>query len=715
MATIHITSLPTEIHFMISDSLEYLEDVNNLVQTCRFFYFQLNNSLYRRIVRNTIDPVETHLMKDDVINERITVLHLAARNGNHHAVRRLLQAGIPADPIQETLHPIMLAAYHGHAETVRTFLEFGVDPTPQTGFELPRYLANNPLTEAASTGQLSVVKLLIDYGVPLEFDSESGLVWQPLYMAVINGNIEVAKLLLDHGVSPLTPNYKDGKEVPRSNALLASDTFEMLQVLCDKVEHWEWVDFAEPDGLLPNLARRKLDLPLVKFLLDYAILPEKQVTYMPESGRLWPHPDFDFDIFSQFAYTAGSQPEIAQFLLDQIDINGIMGCQYIRPIIGLMHGAARMGNGPLLSKLLQVDWTRKRPFIDEEDWVLILSRIMEKCIRYDYIDVVELLLAHGADPDGTTIRSNNTTVLHERLSPYRKALKRGLLDIADLLLDYGANSFRDGFEPGIHFNVDSPRIRWPEAVGSLEMAAFSLGMDLKTALFLIKNDPTTYRIHGVIAAAATKGREIFNMIRDYVEYGVPLQPDNLDHQKAMVIAAENGDIPLLAQFLEAGFHPNELHDRNSCLAAVARSRSIEFMAKQVTIDFLLENGEDIDRNFGWDSLTPLMSTIRPKSEHHQDDEKVIRVLLEKGASPFQLGTGAKLKFDECALYRAVYFNNLPMIKVILQFLQEKDVPFDQIKYMVEDAANRANWRIAKVLWRWYWSRKYSPSIGLELI
>ncbi|KAJ5737560.1 ankyrin [Penicillium malachiteum] len=708
MATINFTSLPTEIHFMISDSLEYLEDVNVLIQTCRFFYFQLNNSLYRRIARNTLDPVESHLMKDNVINERITVLHWAARNGNHDAVRRLLQAGIPADPTQETLHPIMLAAYHGHAETVRTFLEYGVDPTPQTGFDMPRYLTNNPLTEAASSGQESVVKLLIDYGVPLEFGPESsGIVWQPLYLAVINGQIGVAKLLLDQGVSPLTPNYKEKEEISglKSNALLSSNSFEMLQLLLDKVELPELVDFTQPDGLLPNLAREKLDLLLVKFLFNFAKPPEEQITYIPASGRLWPHPDFDYDIFSQFAYTSGSQPEVAQFLLDQIDIDGILGCQYIRPIIGLMHGAARMGDKPLLSKLFQVDWTRKRPFIKDGDWGMILTRIMEKCIRYGHIDIIELLLMHGADADGTNMRSNRRDGLHERLSPYRKAIKRGLLGIADLLLDYGADPFQGGIEPGVYFNVDNPRVRWPRALVSLlEMAASSVGTNLTTALFLIKKNPTIYRVHGVVAAAATKGKETFNMVRDYVEPGVPLQPDNSVHQRAMVIAAEHGHIPLLVQFLEAGFHPNKLGVHNSCLGAVAMSTSIKFKVKQKTINFLLENGEEIDRNFGWDSITPLMSAIRKKEEHSKDDEKVIRLLIEKGANPFQFGMGAKLKFDQFALYKAVHCDNLPMIKVILQFLQEKDIPFDQMKSIVETAASRTNWRVAKLLWRWYWSR-----------
>ncbi|KAJ5702511.1 ankyrin [Penicillium malachiteum] len=711
MTTIHFTSLPTEIHFMISDFLEYLEDVNNLVQTCRLFYFRLNNSLYRRIARNIMDPVETHRVKDTYINEKITILHRAAANGNHDSVRRLLQAGIPADPVHDTLHPIMLAVYYDHAETVHTFLEYGVDPNPPTGFDIPRDVANNPLNDAAYHGHESVVKLLIDYGVPLEFCPENGTVWQPLYMAVINGHIGVAKLLLEQGVRPLTPNYKRGEEVPRSNALLASDSFEMLQVLLKKVEHPELVPFAEPDGLLPNFARRKLDLPLVKFFYNYATAPEKQVTFMPNSGRLWPHPEFDNDIFSQFAYTAGSQPEVAQFLLDQIDVDGIIGCQYIRPIIGLMHGAARMGDERLLSKLLPVNRMQKMPFVNERDWGIILSRIMEKSIRYNHMGILKLLLMHGANADGTDIRGNHAA-FHEHFSPYRKALKRGLFDIADLLLNYGAEPFRDGVEPGSLFNVDNLRVQLPRALPYLEMAACSLGMDLRTVLFRVRNNPTVYRIHGVIAAAATNGKEIFNRIRDYIEPGVPLQPGNLVHQKAMVIAAEHGHIPLLEQFLEAGFHPNNLHKRNSCLAAVAISRSIEFTAKQKTIDFLLKNGEDINRKSGWDSLTPLMLTIKQKtdmdvdSEDDEDDEKVARLLLEKGANPFRRGN--RFKFDECALYRAAYFDNLPLVKVILQFLQEKHIPFDRVKSIIEKAVGRTNdWRIAKVLWRWYWSRKYA--------
>ncbi|KAJ5716433.1 ankyrin [Penicillium malachiteum] len=675
MATIHLTSLPTEIHFMISDFLEYLQDVNNLVQTCRFFYLRLNNSLYQRIAGNMLDPVETHRVTDKFINEKITVLHRAAANGNHDSVRRLLQSGIPADPVHDTLHPIMLAAYYDQTETVRTFLEYGVDPNPPTGFDIPRGVANNPLNEAAYHGHESVVKLLIDHGVPLEFGPENGTVWQPLYMAVINGHIGVAKLLLDQGVSPLTPNYKRGEEVPRSNALLASGSFKMLQVLLEKIEHPELVPFAEPDGLLPNFARRKLDLPLVKFLYNYAMAPEKQVTFMPNSGRLWPHPEFDRDIFSQFAYTAGSQPEVARFLLDQIDVDGIMGCQYIRPIIGLMHGAARTGDENLLSKLFQGDRTKKIPFVSDLDWEIILSRILEKSIRYDHIGILELLLLHGANSDGTNIRGNNAA-FREHFSPYRKALKRGLFDIADLLLNYGADPFRDGVEPGILLNLDNIRVQLPLALPSLETAACSLGIDLRTALFLVENNPTIYRIHGVIAAAATKGKEVFNIIRDYVEPEVPLYLGNLVHQKAMVIAAEHGHIPLLEHFLEAGFHPNKLHERNSCLAAVVMSRSIEFTAKQKTINFLLENGEDIDRNFGWESLTPLMSIIKQKtemdSEYDEDDENVARLLLEKGANPFRRGD--RFKFDECALYRAVHFDNLLMTKVILQFLQEKETP-----------------------------------------
>lgn len=322
---VQLLDLPTEILSEISNHLGYLVDLNALIRTCRFFYTLLNDRLYRRICRAPPSSVPLVFRK--------TVLDWAAENGKSDCVRRLLQAGFPHEasfppettPPHETIlncsHPIIEAAACGYEEVVRLFIEYGVDPNPPTGFHLQfgsRF--GNPLTVAVKHGQESVVRLLIDHGVDLEYDSHIPDAQQPLSEAANYQQVTMAKLLLEQGCNPLTPNNSRDDIDVDAFAWAAVTDLENLKLFIDA-----GVDphTAGRPNLWPQALESALlagDVARVTFLLDHVIGP----SVVDDPGSFVDSRFQGVRVYTHFANASRSRPEIAQLLLQAIDLDGLL-------------------------------------------------------------------------------------------------------------------------------------------------------------------------------------------------------------------------------------------------------------------------------------------------------------------------------------------------------------------------------------------------------
>lgn len=212
----------------------------------------------------------------------ITAFEWSAENGKEDCVRRLLRAKMPVRSDECHHHPISSALHYGHGNVIKAFIDYGEDIGNIAGW----YSVQDHFTLAICSGHESVVRLMVDRGVRLEFKDSSE--HQPLSYATEKGHVSIVKLLLDHGCNPLTPNYTSWNHSPSSAwTVAASSSWEILQMFIENLNGIEPVfpgsvpgvsdgkkvdDDVEPAvwPLGVALAHDPIDIELVKFLYDHS-------------------------------------------------------------------------------------------------------------------------------------------------------------------------------------------------------------------------------------------------------------------------------------------------------------------------------------------------------------------------------------------------------------------------------------------------------------
>lgn len=127
-----------------------------------------------------------------------SILHEAAKLGNHSVVRELLEAGASMVFTSDGVHPLHVASEHGHSEVVKVFLGVGVDVDVQDTVSPgdARY-GETSLHLAISHGRVEAAKTLLLAGaLP---DSKNGYHETPLHLATARGDTAGVRLLVDWG------------------------------------------------------------------------------------------------------------------------------------------------------------------------------------------------------------------------------------------------------------------------------------------------------------------------------------------------------------------------------------------------------------------------------------------------------------------------------------------------------------------------------------
>jgi ankyrin repeat protein len=136
---------------------------------------------------------------------KVTALHLAARKGCPAIIKMLLEKGVDVNSADvDGVTPLHEAARNGHLEAVEMLI-----------FEKADYKAldsdgNSVLHEAASRTldfprpheelckrKLEIIKILLNYGVPVTGQSKSG--YTALYYGARLGSVEIVKYLMEQG------------------------------------------------------------------------------------------------------------------------------------------------------------------------------------------------------------------------------------------------------------------------------------------------------------------------------------------------------------------------------------------------------------------------------------------------------------------------------------------------------------------------------------
>jgi ankyrin repeat protein len=126
-------------------------------------------------------------------NYGIPPLVLASENGNANIIQQLLKAG--ADPngvVRAGETPLMLAARTGKVDAVNVLLEAGAKIDAKETWN-----GQTPLMWAAAEGHGPAVKALIDKGASIRTTSNGGMT--PLMFAVRKGNLDAVRALINAG------------------------------------------------------------------------------------------------------------------------------------------------------------------------------------------------------------------------------------------------------------------------------------------------------------------------------------------------------------------------------------------------------------------------------------------------------------------------------------------------------------------------------------
>jgi len=191
------------------------------------------------------------------IEARPAAMLRAAERGDTQQLALLLRAGLSVDARDaRDWTPLMVAAFHGRETAAKFLIENGANPrardadgyTPLHWAAVKGYqtvvaiIASRvdcniqstsgltPLLQAAASGHLAVVKLLLASGADPNVRTHEG--WTALHKAVANGYKEIVQVLLAHGASP-SARHPDGT-TPLS--LAGKRNPELVQILRDGIK-----------------------------------------------------------------------------------------------------------------------------------------------------------------------------------------------------------------------------------------------------------------------------------------------------------------------------------------------------------------------------------------------------------------------------------------------------------------------------------------------
>ena len=354
-------------------------------------------------MRGNKDAVRSLLQRKVNVNapqiDGTTALHWAVRADDLEMADVLLRAGANVSAAnREGVMPLQLAALNGNAAMVERLIRAGADVNaPLTSF------GDTALMMASRAGKADAVKMLLDRGAKIDaketWGDTTALMW-----AVSEGNRSVVKLLIERGADVNTRS----KFVPSATGR----GFEGATPVASK-------DNQPPEehssGLLTPLmfAAREGDLESARML----VAAGAQVNAIGGDGK----DALGLAIFN------GSY-DVASFLIDQHANVNQADAQRFTPLFWAVDRrnmetapnfpwVVTTDPMPLIRKLLDaganVNWvvnnTPRARMRDGSPRIVFATALMRAAFSGD-IDLVKLLLAHGADPKIVS-RDNETALM----------------------------------------------------------------------------------------------------------------------------------------------------------------------------------------------------------------------------------------------------------------------------------------------------------------
>ncbi|GAB1218408.1 hypothetical protein ATERTT37_007662 [Aspergillus terreus] len=706
-----LLNLPTELIFAVLDGLDYESDIDSLARTSRAYYNRFNPLLYRHNVHHG----ESSALPWGIIHGSMSTVEMALDAG--------ASPDRPGSRLEE--HPAALAAIHGRLEMLQLLGKRGLDIQDKrtnilasfsgkklgdkTSFVhiIEKQAEFNPngledriswdtlLMMAAKSGHEPIVRFLLELSpqAPKAHPPVQWTMHASLSAAVSNGHLSVVELLLDRGACMET---KDGNVTLLLRAIMTGNQ-DIVQLLLRR-------------GRKPsNSDSVRMRLICVAAKADQL---ESVRCFLHAGALLHPEPNLPMAMDTlNNAVTYGSVPVI-DLLLESFDYVQLATEPKHKTIV--LCAATACGRPALVRDLLESHGCNLNGY-DEDSYGCPPPLCL--AVKYGHAEIVELLLAHGADPSPKFLPGPGKP-MPPNLLWY--AASRGYERIVVLLLAAGIDpNDSQPLEGSALEPYVKQSIRHDGIFRRLLDAGLDLGQHLRpdstVANAVVRaGRPAMVRMmlhdlwshvykYTVVTDALVNGKEVFGLIYESPQW-FPCMSADVVHpricREALELATEQGRPDLLELLLDRGLSRFIRLWQREFIVKAARSEG-PYADPEATLDLLIRHGAEFDSRYSNGSTPLAVVACEGKLEP-------VRLLLDCGANPLNGGF-----VDESPLCRAAGSEACGSEHVVTAFLEAIDkqgkpwsIIQPHVQAALEAAESRHRTRVIKTLRQYAWRRQY---------
>jgi len=465
-----------------------------------------------------------------------TALHMACSSGSVECVHHLLRAG--ADHKKKDsrgltpLYDACLTKSDTHIKCVEILLHAGASARIATK------AGYTTVHAAADIDSKELTQLLLQHGVTADACNQDGVT--ALHTACLKGNAPLVEVLLDHGGGV---NVADKEGYTPLMAAVLVGCVEAIKLL---LKHGANVNAYQKDGATPlYMASCVGHADCVKLLLD-------------AGAPSWPKNDGD--LVPLIAAAQQGQTECVRLLIGHgADVNAVFEGQTA------LFLASFFGHAAAVQLLLDAGAAAETPCLG--------NLPLESAAAQDFLDCVDLLLAHGVNPDTCSPASGGCT-------PLFLACQHGRLKCVQALLAHNADpaiaKTGTGSTPmliasqnnhcacvnallEIKSGLETVNITDKLGATPLTKTCFQGNEACVEALLSHGSDPSPVSSEGftpLMLAALSMDVAALACARLLLQYGAEVNSCSDDGQTALAMAARMGSVPLVELLLTYGAEVN---------------------------------------------------------------------------------------------------------------------------------------------------------------